>query len=631
MDLGEILFKWLSGATQKIRRQPFEGRLALDLANSAYLERLELVLQALTESSVRLHLTDGLEFPDTGSLFLPPRIGLADEIDRNFLIYLYRVLTFYGAINYSPADQCHFESIEETLIRSAISAPGVHRFLSSKLSGFQELFTEAQGIAIESARHFEKKDPSFIAWSTVINRSLSRDDFKLTESEIVSLKKSWKKQWITSPFCPIHVLPLALRPNRRANESANTTLNKAAPNRSALPKPSDALKQEIHIKTVARPDIKAMDDRDENPLSHVFEKLLTAEEYQGGSKTQDGTDESDDHADALSELTLESVVRTQTQSETILKSNAQIDSFAPDLQAAHESPVEKIFTYPEWFYEKRRYLEDFCTVYESLGIAGAHDSTLILPVNRDGLREKLSSFLNESRWKPRQKDGSEFDLDAVVRWRSQLHATGPVDQRLYMGRRHLERSLGILILLDSSLSTDGWMGERRILDVIKASVATVAEAFSSLDDHFAIATFNSYSRQRCDFKWIKRFDDSWSSSRLRLQSIKPDGYTRIGPALRHAHQILGDFKARKKLILLFSDAKPSDYDRYEGEHGIHDVHKAVTEIKSHGIVMKGIAVAQENRGNLARMFGSSQYKVLSDSKQIANTVLQIFTEMIGRQ
>jgi Mg-chelatase subunit ChlD len=630
MDLGEKIFSWLNTSKQRRKARHFGDRLASDLTATSNFDRLELLCRAITHGTARIHLSDALDLPDPASLFLPRRVGLGGDAEENFSIYVYRLMTFHGALISGLAVTLDFLGSPDALIQSAMAAPAVHRVLVERFCGFPELLTQVHALAMAATPTFSESDSNYATWAKVIERALTLEDFRLSAQQSAALTQSWRKDWIASPFCPIHVLPILPLARKRATGAAGAinALNDLQATKNAFPKASQAQKQEVHIKTVARPEVKTLNERDENPMTHVFEKLLTAEEHQGGSKAQDGSDESQAHAEALSELTLDSVARTQTGADSIFKSDAQIDAFAPDPGDPPSSPLERAYSYPEWFDEGRHYRQDFCTVYESVMPLSPDSAALALPPPQPGLSEKLSSFLNESRWKPRQKDGSEFDLDAVVRWRSQLHGSGPIDQRLYMGRRRLERNLAILILLDSSLSTDAWTGNQRVLDVIRSSISTLGGAFAGLDDRFAVAAFNSYSRRRCDFRWIKQFDDTWIAGRRRLNDLKPDGYTRIGPALRHAHHVLDGVKARRKMILLFSDAKPSDYDRYEGEHGLGDVRKAVHEIKSRGIFIKGIAVAQENRSNLARMFGAGQYQVLLDPTHIANTVLKIFTEMM---
>ncbi len=633
MDLGEIFFKWLHSSNLERKSRRFLNFEALDLEACSHLDRLELVCQTLTDGNVRIHLSDGLEFPDPTSLFLPRKLSLARDDESNFAIYLYRVMVFHSAIQDGPKLTKDYSDAVDALMRSALVLPSVHRNLARRYAGFTELFARVCAITREATSVFLKYDPRFLAWAQLTERALSLEDFSLSDSEVPLLSKKWRREWLDSPYCPLLAVPVLpctrLRATGAADDS-NANLDKLSA-KTSLPKATDAHNQAVRIKTVARPEVKTMSEHEENPMTHVFEKLLTAEEHKGGSKAQDGSDESEAHADALSELTLDSVVRTQTSADSISKSNAQIDSFALNIEASATNPQETAYAYPEWFEEERRYKPSFCTVYESVEPSSSEASTVQSHATHKNLSEKLSSFLNESRWKPRQKEGAEFDLDAVVRWRSQLHSSGPVDQHLYMGRRHLERNLAILILLDSSLSTDAWIGNSRVLDVMRSSIDIIGGAFAHLDDRFAIAAFNSHSRHRCNFKWLKRFDDSWAVGRTRLNSVRPDGYTRIGPALRHAYAVLDEIKARRKLILLFSDAKPSDYDRYEGFHGLSDVRKVVKEIKSRGIFLRGISVSQETGRNLIHMFGSGQYKVLSDPRQIADQVLQIFIEMMRLQ
>ncbi len=632
MDPGEKLFKWLHSKKQERKSRHFSEFIELDIASTAYHERLDFVFSALQSSdgSAYLYLSDDLDYPDTSVLFLPNKLSLAPHNEGNFLFYIYRLMVYIGAVDAGFVKIDSYIGQAEALIYSMCNAPQIHRELCKRHGGFLDLLTQVGAMARHASAVFSDYNSSFIDWAKFIDRALSVEDFTLTNTEKSLLIKTWRKEWICSSYCPLHAISILPQPQRSAFQQQADGFRNIFSKKNTLPKAASAKNQDVDIKTSARPETKTMKEYGENPMTHVFEKLLTADEYKGGSKKQDGSDESQDQADALSELTLNSVVRSETETASILKSNAQINSFMPDIDEVETEQEEKLYTYPEWFEDQRQYKPDFCTVFESVAVASNKNYKDLEAGASAALSEKLSSFLNESRWKPRQKDGPEFDLDAIVRWRSQQKTSGPIEQRLYIGRRNLERNLAILILLDSSLSADAWINDKRVMDVMRSSVGIIGKAFSGLDDNFAVAAFNSHARTRCTFKWIKKFDDSWAKGSSRLYSVTPDGYTRIGPALRHAHAILTDIKARRKLILLFSDAKPSDYDRYEGQHGLNDVRKAVSKIKSQGIYLKGITVAQQSRANLVRMFGSGHYEVLSDSKQIPETIMQIFIEMMKK-
>ena len=63
------------------------------------------------------------------------------------------------------------------------------------------------------------------------------------------------------------------------------------------------------------------------------------------------------------------------------------------------------------------------------------------------------------------------------------------------------------------------------------------------------------------------------------QSIEPSGYTRLGPAIRHSTYRLSQLNSKNKLLILLTDGKPTDYDRYEGRYGIEDIHNAIVVAK----------------------------------------------------
>src|SRR5690606_23595425 len=111
---------------------------------------------------------------------------------------------------------------------------------------------------------------------------------------------------------------------------------------------------------------------------------------------------------------------------------------------------------------------------------------------------------------------------------------------------------------------DGWVQDRRVRDVELETALVLADAMDGLGIELGIAAFSSHTRRDCRFHVIKGMREAWASAELRLASVEAGGYTRIGPALRHATAVLGRTSARRRLLLLVTDAKPNDYDRYEG-------------------------------------------------------------------
>jgi nitric oxide reductase NorD protein len=109
---------------------------------------------------------------------------------------------------------------------------------------------------------------------------------------------------------------------------------------------------------------------------------------------------------------------------------------------------------------------------------------------------------------------------------------------------------------------------------------------------------------------FKSFDQPWVRCKAALTTLTPTGYTRIGPALRHGIALLQHQQAARKLLLLISDGKPTDYDRYEGHYGIADVRQAIREAHQARIHTYALAVDVQAKRYLPQMFGSGNFQIL---------------------
>ena len=138
------------------------------------------------------------------------------------------------------------------------------------------------------------------------------------------------------------------------------------------------------------------------------------------------------------------------------------------------------------------------------------------------------------------------------------------DPRIYVRRKVHDSELAMLILVDASLSSDFWVAGKRIFDVVSDSAQVLIEAFEPTSAKLGLGVFYSNTRRNCRFLLAKGFDDSSQTGLRRLHAVFPSGYTRIGPAIRHTLELLEQTGARRRLVLLLTDAKPTDYDHYEG-------------------------------------------------------------------
>ena len=114
----------------------------------------------------------------------------------------------------------------------------------------------------------------------------------------------------------------------------------------------------------------------------------------------------------------------------------------------------------------------------------------------------------ERRWRNRQLDGSEVDIDALVDRQATLMAGRHPDPRIYVRRKVHDSELAMLILIDASLSSDSWVAGKRIFDVVRDSTQVLVEAFEPTSAKLAISAFYSNTRRDCRFLVAKGFEDS---------------------------------------------------------------------------------------------------------------------------
>ncbi len=94
--------------------------------------------------------------------------------------------------------------------------------------------------------------------------------------------------------------------------------------------------------------------------------------------------------------------------------------------------------------------------------------------------------------------------------------------------------MAVLFLLDLSLSTDSYADGNRVLDVVKQAVILFGEVLSEHDIDFAMGGFYSKTRNNCVYQALKDFGEDWTKGKQKIGAVEPQGYTRIGPALRHS-------------------------------------------------------------------------------------------------
>jgi nitric oxide reductase NorD protein len=223
-----------------------------------------------------------------------------------------------------------------------------------------------------------------------------------------------------------------------------------------------------------------------------------------------------------------------------------------------------------------------------------------------------------------QAEGEEVDLQAFVAAYGDRKARLPRADRLYVAYRPARRDFALLLLTDVSGSTEAWCGgTHRIIDLEKEALVVVATALQALRVRFAIQSFSGYGPREVRVGELKRFEEPFDREAAhRIAALEPDEFTRVGAALRHATATLRREPAHRRLLLLLSDGKPNDCDRYEGRYGFEDARQALAEARLQGVAPFCVTVDHHASQHLAALFGPGNYSVVSTPQQLASALLE---------
>jgi nitric oxide reductase NorD protein len=289
------------------------------------------------------------------------------------------------------------------------------------------------------------------------------------------------------------------------------------------------------------------------------------------------------------------------------------------------------YSYDEWNYSKNGYKKDFCKVYPIVQhrinanyyqkTINENNETLI------GLRKMLSSFYNKMQQVRRQRDGDDFDIDVLSDFFVDIHSKKSPNENIYISKRKKEKDISILLLLDISLSSDGYANDNKVIEVEKQVSILFGEILNEYKVDFSVYGFCSKTRNFSTFVSLKDFDENWDTGKLKIGGIEPTGYTRIGAALRHSGFLLSQRESKKKWVIILSDGKPNDYDKYEGKYGIQDVKQALYELKSKNIDSYALAIEAQAKYYLPQMFGQNHYQILTSPNDLLKSMLKLYEKI----
>lgn len=369
-----------------------------------------------------------------------------------------------------------------------------------------------------------------------------------------------------------------------------------------------------------------MPDGDRGLVTIRMENILSWGEFTRVDRGAEESEDLDQASEAAEQMETFSVARDGRSIASRLRFDLDLPSGDCDDRVLSEGEL-----LPEWDWKRQTLQPGHCRVV-TLQAVDAPPAALPPHLNRTAkrLRAQFQQLTPGRLWRPAQPDGSEVDLDAYLRFAGErCGGRSAKADKLYRDLRNGARDLSCLLLADLSLSTDSWIDNRhRVIDVIRDSLYLFAESLSATGDRFSLYGFSSRKRDPVRLHLIKSFEERYSDRcRGRIEAIKPGYYTRMGAALRYARQRLEREPVQRRLLLLLSDGKPNDLDRYEGRYGVEDTRHAIHEARQSGIQPFCVTIDEKGNDYLPHLFGSGGYVLIRKPQELPRKLPLLYARL----
>ena len=300
------------------------------------------------------------------------------------------------------------------------------------------------------------------------------------------------------------------------------------------------------------------------------------------------------------------------------------EAIEPKVECQKKSLGQDGQVYDEWDYRRGGYRSGWCTLYEKV----------ISPVSSNFIEETLSKYKGQlyrirrqfemlrtqNRFVRRRRYGDEIDFDALVDAVGDAKAGLVPSDRLFLRLQRNQREISTYFLVDMSNSTEGWVGT-----AVKEALILMAEALDIVGDPYAIYGFSGMRRSKSEVFPVKELREAYDDRvRGRIAAISPKEYTRMGPPIRHITQKMIRSGSRIRLLIVFSDGKPEDYDDYKGTYAIEDTKKALLEARGAGIHVFCVTIDKQAHEYLGHMFGRGHYIFINNVDVLPGKLVELY-------
>lgn len=373
----------------------------------------------------------------------------------------------------------------------------------------------------------------------------------------------------------------------------------------------------VPIRKDAKREDRDQANRNDGFIIHRFETIMSWAESLNINRMVDDDDQ-DNAAKAAEDQ--DHLTFSENMNRAATRLRLSLDLSPQD--ADHEMLAGK-FTYPEWNRRTGDYMPDHTCVLEAPAKPRAEyapDPRLVARVKR-----QFAPLHPRRVVLPRQIDGEDLDLDAIVTSRTDIACGQEGSDRVWQAGRPMARDLSVAILMDCSRSTEAAIGDTSVIEVAREALSSLAEGIDTAGDRLGIWGFSSLRRDRVFLHRAKTFEEPMSGEvTARIGGLAPGHYTRLGAAIRHVSAQLAEEGATRRLLLVLTDGKPNDLDHYEGQHGIEDSRMAVREARALGQAVHGVIVDLDGQDWFARIFGRAGFTLLPHPERLPRALPEIY-------
>lgn len=558
---------------------------------------------------------------DGGALRLPASLAVYPAREANAAAYIW--LTAIASQAASVGLQAEDDPLRQDLAALAASEAMVRATLA-EAPGFRALYAD-----LSTAYLAVRPMPALPAREAAVEcvvRHLLGDPGALTDAAqaMLAALRDGDLSGFSAPRGYRCFRPVPLWPVLRAAEVSATM-------EAAETRPTDGAPESGEGNRTHRARRRASDriERKDSFILHKFEAILSWAEFINLNRRVED-DDPDSARKALDDQ--EEIGLGQISKAPATRLKLHLDLAPEDVDRER---LSGIVTYPEWDMRSGAYLPDHVRVLASLVEPAADAARALHADPRAGRRIRAVRRQFEALRPGRvstvgHRDGDELDMEAAVRSRVDLLATGAARDRIWRQNRPEARDLAVSILLDVSRSTESAVTGRAVIDIEREALAALAWGLDACGDDFAIHAFSSLKRDRVYLLGCKSFGEPMGPEvEARIASLRPGFYTRLGAAIRHASADLALQSRKRRLLLVITDGKPNDLDHYEGRHGIEDSRMAVREARRAGQAVYGITVDREAKSWFARMFGRGGYAVIPHPDRLTSALPEIYRHLVG--